>query len=515
MSEKPLNGNRTSHEGEPDSAACGVRDAPATLPYDRWKRWPLRPLHGFLHRLRTYRCTERNDRERLGYPEIELRDALHHPGCPVCTVEAQTDDRYLSGFLHESYQEPEVIAQLIASFGFCPVHSAMLFDRMGATSQIAFVHQILTQRLYDTLAGPRSRFRFSRMLSNLQRPAPCPACRFGDESAARSARFLVRLLDHEDDRRLYARSDLLCCPHLNLLASLGSEELFRWILPIHRAAVQDAFDEPDPSRFIQRTLQVAAGDGFSPFATPRLGPDVETGPADFAQRVIEALPRDDRCAVCCEEQRALNEWYAWLDSAADRRNAIADVLPTCPVHLRAGVRRGGKNLVRALTGHAMTAVRTQLDFAAKALDRSQALRFGSLQSVVAVFGSRRGSFAKARATLARSSLCPVCRRIETARERTLLLLFALLEESRHRSAFERGYGLCIRHFKAVPGLRPAEPALDAIIAVECAKLPRLAWDLEEYLRKTSWSQRPEAKGDELTASRKALERFSGTSWRRR
>lgn len=106
--------------------------------------------------------------------------------------------------------------------------------------------------------------------------------------------------------------------------------------------------------------------------------------------------------------------------------------------------------------------------------------------------------------------CPVCERLAAARDRAIHLLFALLLEQRHRAAFEAGHGLCLKHFSRALSLRPSPGAETVLIETETAKLALLRWELEEALRKRAWTARPEVSGNERTAWKRALRRFSGT-----
>jgi hypothetical protein len=83
-----------------------------------------------------------------------------------------------------------------------------------------------------------------------------------------------------------------------------------------------------------------------------------------------------------------------------------------------------------------------------------------------------------------------------ARDRTLLLLFAMIEERTQRAAFETGYGLCLKHFVHALSLGPKPAIAEFVVDVHLAKIAQLEWYLGEYLRKRAWSQRPESKGTE-------------------
>lgn len=116
--------------------------------------------------------------------------------------------------------------------------------------------------------------------------------------------------------------------------------------------------------------------------------------------------------------------------------------------------------------------------------------------------------------LGRGEACPVClpvcERLAVARDRALSLLFGLLEGRQHRATLESGYGLCLKHFSRTLAFHPAPAIRSALVEVEAAKLARLHWELEESLRKVAWNVRPEPKGTEQTAWRRAVLRFSGS-----
>src|SRR5207237_7347472 len=90
--------------------------------------------------------------------------------------------------------------------------------------------------------------------------------------------------------------------------------------------------------------------------------------------------------------------------------------------------------------------------------------------------------------------CPLCRRARAARDRAIQLIAALINEAETRQAFERGYGLCLRHAAQAVRLIDDGAASRAITTVTHARLAVLGWELDEQLRRYSWSGRPEGHG---------------------
>ncbi|MGA8179894.1 MAG: hypothetical protein WB792_07520 [Desulfobacterales bacterium] len=88
-------------------------------------------------------------------------------------------------------------------------------------------------------------------------------------------------------------------------------------------------------------------------------------------------------------------------------------------------------------------------------------------------------------------------------------MFALLQARRYRIGFENGYGLCLKHLSDALDMQPSNEISRFLIKVESAKLALLEWELEENLKKTARTARPEIKGREQSAWYRAFARFSG------
>src|SRR3972149_9511377 len=85
-------------------------------------------------------------RRRRWNPQYWKWDALarlKEPGCPVCTQHLKGVTSDFFWFVNEQYYEPEVIADLRRSYGFCPLHTRHLL-RTGASSVITTVFSYLT-----------------------------------------------------------------------------------------------------------------------------------------------------------------------------------------------------------------------------------------------------------------------------------------------------------------------------------------------------------------------------------
>jgi hypothetical protein len=114
----------------------------------------------------------------------------------------------------------------------------------------------------------------------------------------------------------------------------------------------------------------------------------------------------------------------------------------------------------------------------------------------------------------RWEVCPLCRHLQTVEARALDRLVAVLADPEGLQAFQKSYGLCLRHAPLV-----LERAADLnlrreIAAVLLARVEVDHWEVDEYLRKTSWSQRHEPKGPEEAAWLRATTRIAGVAMER-
>jgi hypothetical protein len=227
---------------------------------------------------------------------------------------------------------------------------------------------------------------------------------------------------------------------------------------------------------------------------------------DFAA----SLHRTDGCPVCFEVARAAWEWITWLDGAAVQEQNISDLLPLCPEHIAAFIRLGSEPLALAVMRNALQATLERTAFAQRVLlPKESHGRLGA--RIRLMLETPRQHQAAAVALLQRPWYCPVCTRLATAETRALELLFALLEAPQHQAAFERGHGLCMPHFSQAIARVLSRALRTLLLCTQSAKLACLAWEVEEARRKAAWFGRPETRGAERTAWRRALYRFSG-SW---
>lgn len=286
-----------------------------------------------------------------------------------------------------------------------------------------------------------------------------------------------------------------------LAAIAGSSEViavFSHHARAHRRRENDRRAEPRHDRLAQH--RNCKGEGRDPRVYAE---------HDAIGRFSRRLSETATCPICLEVTESGVNWIEWLDAAAANGEDITDVVPLCRHHVWQALGRSGLSLALPLARTIVAEAQTRLWSARGTLS---ALR-GGWKWLPEPFGHacfRRHARSHTLATLRQVRECPLCRRAHAARDRAIVLLGALLAESEGRNAFERGYGLCVPHAARALVLLGGRPAAHVITAAMHARLCRLRWELEEQLRRYSWSAIPEGHGAEAGAGLRASLLFSGT-----
>lgn len=462
------------------------------------------------------RRTGRRERPRID-EEIRLLELLGTPGCPICAQTTGVDRQYFFWFFNENYAWPTTTTALAHSLGFCLAHGDQLARLPSGSSQLRYVHEILVREVRAQLALLRGPRRDRRGLpGTLAAPALCPACRHREASATRSAFWLGRILEDPSQNASYGHPGILCFPHLQVAAPALTDRTLIRVLHVHRSLVEEALDllarvrpEGDLASALRQPLSLCVGHEATAGAEPYPSPHEDTAAArlDDPVRRMRAWAGTGACPLCLAVRHAWLEWTAWLHRALRQGDHVDDLLPTCPCHVWALVRTGDPALALAATRAAVTSVAAEVS---TALPRSAPAPSRFRARLAAALAAARRPARTTREILARGIRCPVCHRLSVAAQRATELLVALLEDPGDRTALQRGYGLCLKHFVHALPKAPSLEVRDALVRMQDARLAVLHWELEESGRKAAWQYRPEAKGREDTAWQRALFRFSGS-----
>ncbi len=117
-----------------------------------------------------------------------------------------------------------------------------------------------------------------------------------------------------------------------------------------------------------------------------------------------------------------------------------------------------------------------------------------------------GLFRRLFDTQREQAACPACQQREKAEERYAQTLRQVLLDEEFYNQFSSSHGLCLDHFRLVCELKPVDPAgawLPLLRKAELACLQRLDGQLGELIRKHDYRFKDEARGQEMTAWKRA------------
>jgi hypothetical protein len=472
------------------------------------------------------RAVEKSDKkDDLGISERELSRRLEDKGCPVCGVLEHHDRKYFSWFSIEKYHEPVFIESLSRALGFCSRHGAYMDQQDHWASQITAVHKHIVSRVHNRISVGLSEGKNDLRLMFKDRTS-CPACSSYGETTERTLWFFKKMIKEKEGLDRYCRPGILCFPHFKGLTDSISSKLFAGLLSGHETAMSSASNALETlasqgtsvgvdSEQIQLALSLSVGREQNPgnsFFLSRIYKISEN--RDPLTDFISSLKKNTGCPICLDVYGALSQWIYWLNRniiSVDNVEAMHDILPTCNAHVWSCIRLGRPVLQFAAASAALRAAQEKVTNAVRHMEQMNTTRRQSARERKKNKKHNNQSLLKVnpKKTITSSLYCPLCSRIDGAKNRALNLLFALLQERRYRIDFENGYGLCLKHLADALVLQPSDEIGRFLIRVESAKLALLEWELEETMRKTAWTARPEIKGTEQSAWHRALVRFSG------
>lgn len=464
-------------------------------------------------------------KRRRAQGETEVLRKLAQPGCVFCREEEEAEERFFMWYLAENYLFRESLNRMIRSRGFCRVHT-QTFVGGGIPSTVAYVYRFLTSSALRTVEEAEHHATGRRDATNLARfllpTETCLACARREAHVAYVQQRLARVLADLKSRPSLPPSPAVCLPHLRALAPhldrnglhllvAGLRERLAGDAP--RAALSWMWGAPPPP-----PLERAGGLD-----------EIDAGDSTTLGALRDALAAPG-CPVCRAETHAALQYTRWL--AREIRLAPSqswnNALWLCPEHGWRFARSAAEDALERLV------TETQRSWAGRLAELTRSLaaapaggpglrwrfvrfRMGSRTTArgeafcaalsEALRSGRRAAQIQARRTF-RLEPCPLCQVVGTARERTIALIAASLGDPAIRKAYEIGDGLCLRHLPAAVARAKRDELLILIRPVR-ARLAVLEWELEEFLRKQSWTVRYEAMGPERGAWQKAAQSLSG------
>ncbi len=169
-------------------------------------------------------------------PYFRVLEALQGShGCALCALEEGAVSRCIKGILYEKVNDPSFRDDLRRSAGFCARHAHRLAELGDGLGTAILYQDRIAQILYalesESSAAAKAR---RRRPSTASRRASCPACRFAEQSRARSVRALLDGLDDADMMQALQESAGLCYPHLLAAAGHADERRRARLIEVHR-----------------------------------------------------------------------------------------------------------------------------------------------------------------------------------------------------------------------------------------------------------------------------------------
>jgi hypothetical protein len=200
----------------------------------------------------------------------DLHTAYESPGCPVCTLLARSERRYIDMALYEHVSDVKWRAEVRAARGFCALHTEHVLKSGRSALGVSLVTADILQTLRDMLGtsgggtSPLDRVRSAlgagQATSPLRPQQPCPICRYlGDLSAI----YVAALLDDlagDAGQAAYERSAGLCVPHLIAAVEHGGSGLKPLKLHQERVWVQL---ESELNEFIRKSDYQYSGEAMT------------------------------------------------------------------------------------------------------------------------------------------------------------------------------------------------------------------------------------------------------------
>lgn len=391
--------------------------------------------------------------------------------CPLCQAAAKCD----SGYFDRPFDDPDIFAgtseAISETLGFCPRHGASLLSREPLFGGVVDVIHDAIPRLRLLLNEKYlQKYEVQQILFGTD--GACPACAYSNRALGRQAASLARQISSAGDCKDFGLIGTLCVGHFQMFAAnLALEprlaalvtyaDQLEWmaqkIMALLSAAREtDTWPLDDATASLNSALDLIGGRAVVESTS-------SNGALDDAllscPTLTEAITLPHVCPLCVETERA---WRRWLQNVQRAANFDQDAwlfFPTCSEHVGAVARLGEPKLTAAVVSRALdVALRhahKQITMLARTVNlMKEEARIKAEGPEVWREYKRKRTYRKrpdhktvgGSVPVARMLRCPGCVWAEISAEQATGGLLNLLHEKKHRVAFSRGYGLCLKHF---------------------------------------------------------------------
>lgn len=437
--------------------------------------------------------------------------------CPVCETFAGADAEYFARAFGDSRRFAMTSYAMTDTLGFCLRHGAALLSQAQMSRGIILVFRDVIPRMIPLLAEKCIyEDRVQQMLFGASNA--CPACAYGNRAVARHAGRIARQLSGVRDQAAWHRLDSLCIRHFQILAGELKPEirmaaLRQYLDTLNQAAsttrkLLRSRRAPDALLLEHRhpALGLIAG---RPVPEPCHNAHALAEALQSCPTLVEGIAYPDACPVCLEVDRARRRWIHHVPVAAEFKQIGWLFFPTCSEHLWTIAWLGDPKLTAIVVTHALQVAIDQIQQQILALVRAAEIEAELAKETtgIAHWGTRpRRKTERLKPIIVRSIRCPGCERLVIAEDYATGSLLELLQQRKYRNAFNRGYGLCMKHFAQVYVLAPKGALRTTLAEGQQGRLAAFAHMLDERVQVVS--------EDETTVLgeaplRAALHRFCG------
>jgi hypothetical protein len=154
--------------------------------------------------------------------KVELLRVLALPGCPLCRLAHEDEDRALRALLREGSSNARLLGRLARAGGFCRSHAWALQHLEEETWRDGLINASLArpllQEALDSLETSSTKRRTASRPEHATGGAPCPICAtLASLQTSRALQLAGGLADEELAHRFAAREQGLCLPHFRLV----------------------------------------------------------------------------------------------------------------------------------------------------------------------------------------------------------------------------------------------------------------------------------------------------------
>jgi hypothetical protein len=511
--------------------------------------------------LKKIRCRHLKSQESIHSEaayKAEMLFKLSESGCLLCREEDKAERHFFTWFVIESHSQCETLERLKQAHGFCDRHTRMLIACVPS-SIVVSVYRFLVAAALD---GPAfiEKYRIGAIRENpsdfdLKPLMPCPVCAGLKKNSEALVFFLRKIWKDPEVQHALEKHRPFHIGHFLQVADRFSWEELSFLLNLLKNGLADASNHgpgtATPFAHLVWGTPPAVKISFFDESEGDLVHGRDHGQAHIPEpdqigcwsptlAELRKTLKAPGCIVCKAEKTALRGYFKWLQqeltsaSPNQWQNAIGlcrehgpEFIYACDDLSAAKLTEAARyfwfkrleQLQVALGDKPEDSLWLRIPGAARYFRRRMECgekqrawwRFQRLflASLKYVFRSKASLLAELRQQYLREDPCPVCRCVETARDRICDLLIRSLEDPDTRSAYEQGRGICFRHLPRALEFADDEAISRFLLQTQKVRLSILAWELEECFRKWDWSIRYESKGPEHSAGFRAAAHYSG------